>query len=97
MKRYFLAIFCEILGFLMLMLFVSLYKVIYLIIFFLCNSVLFFLWCPKCKKCLLYNPVNIFGLKFWTCTPWIPKRCSKCGCYMYRKECLNQDSQDLSK
>ena len=35
--------------------------------------------CPKCGKPVTYNPIKIFGVNIYFWTPWIPKKCSKCG------------------
>lgn len=35
--------------------------------------------CPSCKKPVLNNPIHIFGVELWLTTPWMPKKCSKCG------------------
>jgi len=35
--------------------------------------------CPSCGKRVLYNPIKILGLEFYTWTPWIPKNCTKCN------------------
>jgi len=54
--------------------------IIILIILFASEAVfVMLLKCPKCKKPVLNNPVNIFGTEVWLTTPWMPKYCSKCG------------------
>lgn len=66
------------------LMFLSLYLtrwfIVFLIGLFLFNA--FFvmsLKCPNCQKPVLNNPIRIFGLEMWLTTPWMPKKCSKCG------------------
>jgi len=43
---------------------------------FLIGGYTMFLRCPKCRKPVLHNPVEIRGIKFNLWTSWIPKQCS---------------------
>jgi hypothetical protein len=35
--------------------------------------------CPKCGKPVLNNPIRVFGVELWLTTPWVPKKCTRCG------------------
>ncbi len=68
------------LSLLLLVLFVSNWFMVTLLGLFL--GVAFYvmnLKCPNCKKPVLNNPIHIFGIELWLTTPWMPKKCTKCG------------------
>lgn len=46
---------------------------------FLLGGYTMLLRCPKCSKPVLYNLIEIFGIKMNVWTSWIPKQCSQCG------------------
>jgi len=63
-----------------LVLFINHWFMISFLILFLCIAFYTMsLKCPNCKKPVLNNPIHIFGLELWLTTPWMPKKCSKCG------------------
>ena len=35
--------------------------------------------CPRCRKPVTNNPIRILGVELWLSTPWMPRRCSRCG------------------
>jgi hypothetical protein len=35
--------------------------------------------CPKCRKPVLNNPIRILGIELYVVTPWIPRKCTRCG------------------
>jgi len=35
--------------------------------------------CPQCKKPIFHNPVRFLGVEMHVWTPWVPRRCSRCG------------------
>lgn len=49
------------------------------ILMFILGYIGFNMRCPKCGKPVTYNPIKIFGVNIYFWTPWIPKKCSKCG------------------
>jgi type IV secretory pathway TrbD component len=55
------------------------FLVTFLVLFFGIALYTISLKCPNCKKPVINNPIHIFGMEIWLTTPWMPKKCSKCG------------------
>jgi hypothetical protein len=65
---------------LLLVLYISKWFIItFLFLFLVIAFYVISLKCPYCKKPILNNPIHIFELEIWLTTPWMPKKCSKCG------------------
>lgn len=53
--------------------------ILFILLFLIVGCYTFTLKCPKCGKCVLHNPIKLFGIEFYIWTSWVPKKCTKCN------------------